>query len=229
MTELRRRRICVVMLLLAVTGCAQKAPSALRWPWSKAPVETASTGPTPKERIKELHALAKRAPEMPPEEQEKQALQLSEQLAAEQDSIIRCEILRTMAYLRTPTAAAMLRAGLEDKDLDVKTAVCDAWGERGDDEAIQILGDTLTQDPNLDVRLAAARGLAKIKKPAAMQPLGLALDDPDPALQRRAVESLREVSGRDFGNDVVAWRTFVQGGEPPHKPFSVADLFRRWF
>lgn len=216
-------------MAVVLAGCAQKPPRALHWPWSKPPDDPALAGPTPKERIKELRALAKTAGQLPVEDQEKTALQLAEQLAAEQDSIIRCEILRTLGKLQTPTAAAMLRAGLEDKDLDVKTAVCNAWGDRGDAEAVQILGDTLTQDPNLDVRLAAARALGKIKNQAAMQPLGLALDDPDPALQRRAVESLREVSGRDFGNDVVAWRTFVQGGEPPRKPSSVAELIRRWF
>lgn len=219
----------MALLALAFAGCAQNAPRAFHWPWAKAPEESALAGPTPKQRIKELQALAKRAPAMPPEEQEKTSMQLAEQLAAEQDSVIRCEILRTLGKLPTPTSAAMLRAGLEDKDLEVKTTVCDAWGERGDDEAIVVLGDTLAQDPNLDVRLAAARALAKIKKPAAIQPLGLALDDPDPALQRRAVESLKQVSGRDYGNDVVAWRTFAQGGEPPRKPFNVADLFRRWF
>jgi hypothetical protein len=56
----------------------------------------------------------------------------------------------------------------------------------------------------------------------------MALDDPDPALQRRAVESLRQVTGRDFGNDVVAWRTYVQGGEPARRRPSLVEIWRRW-
>jgi HEAT repeat protein len=166
--------------------------------------------------------------ELPPPEQESTSLRLAEQLADEQDAIIRIEILRTLGRFHTPTADAMLRAGLEDKDIDVKTSVCELLGERGDSNSVQILADTLAQDENLDVRLAAARALGKIKNQAAVQPLGLALDDPDPALQRRAVESLKQVTGRDFGNDVVAWRTFVQGGEPAKRPFSLADIWRRW-
>lgn len=223
------RRLWVALLAVALVGCAQKTPR-MSWPWAKASAdEPAYTGPTPKQRIKELRALAARAGQMPAEEQEKTSLQLAEQLAAEQDSILRCEILRTIGKFPTPTATAMLRAGLEDGDLEVKTTVCNAWAERGDAEAVQVLGDVLTQNKDLDVRLAAARALGKANNQAAVQPLGLALDDPDPALQRRAVESLRQVSGRDFGADVVAWRTYVQGGEPARQRRSVAEVVRQWF
>jgi HEAT repeat protein len=229
MKKPRHRRLLIAIVAAGVVGCADRTPRAFYWPWAKAPDETVQTGPTPKQQIAELRALAKSADVMPAEEHERTALMLAERLAGEQDSILRCEILRTMGTLRSPTAAAMLRAGLEDKDLDVKTTVCEIWGERGDEEAVQVLSDTLTQSTNLDVRLAAARGLGKVKNQAAVEPLGQALDDPDPALQRRAVESLREVTQRDFGNDIVAWRTFVQGGEPARRRPSLVEIWRQWF
>jgi hypothetical protein len=72
-------------------------------------------------------------------------------------------------------------------------------------------------DGDLDVRIAAARELGKFEDRAAVQSLGAALDDPDPALQRRAVESLRRISGEDFGNSVPAWRQYVRG-EPVDQP-----------
>jgi len=215
-------------LAAPLSGCAKQAPSRIAWPWSKKADDVVIAGPTPQERIEELKAISERAEEMPAAEQETVSLRLAEQLAAEQDSIIRCQILRTLGTLRTPTADAMLKAGLEDSDLDVKTTVCAILGQRGDAASVSVLGDTLAQDSNLDVRLAAARALGQIKNEAAVQPLGVALDDPDPAMQRRAVESLRQVTGRDFGNDVVAWRTYVQGGEPARRRATLADLWRRW-
>lgn len=225
----RQRRWLIALAAASLIGCAQRAPRAFYLPWEKPPDESVQAGPTPKEQIAELRALAKSAQSMSAEEQERTALRLAERLAGEQDSIIRCEILRAMGPLKTPTAAAMLRAGLEDKDLDVRTSVCEIWGERGDLEAIEVLSETLTQDTNLDVRLAAARGLGKIKNQAAVEPLGTALDDPDPALQRRAVESLKQVTGRNFGNDIVAWRTYVQGGEPARRRPSLVEIWRQWF
>lgn len=219
----------IVALAVAVSsGCATDTSRRFAWPWDDKSDDVELVGPTPKERITQLRALAKSAGELALPEQEAASLSLAEQLADEQNSIIRCEILRTLGRFRTPTADAMVRAGLEDKDLDVKTSVCNILGERGDPASVQLLADTLTQVTNLDVRLAAARALGRVKDQAAVQPLGMALDDPDPALQRRAVESLRQVTGRDFGHDVVAWRTFVQGGEPARRRLTLAELWRRW-
>jgi hypothetical protein len=39
--------------------------------------------------------------------------------------------------------------------------------------------------------------------------LARALEDADPAVQYRAVASLKKVSGRDLGNDVNAWREWA--------------------
>ena len=78
--------------------------------------------------------------------------------------------------------------------------------------------------------LAAARGLASYRGPAAERALAIALDDKDPALQYRAMQSLREISDRDYGNNAVAWREYLRGGNPapPEGPSIVErinDLF----
>jgi hypothetical protein len=63
-----------------------------------------------------------------------------------------------------------------------------------------------------------------------VQALGIALDDADPALQHRAVQSLERVSGEDFGDSVPAWRQYVRG-EPVNapEPPSIAERFRELF
>jgi hypothetical protein len=57
--------------------------------------------------------------------------------------------------------------------------------------------------------------------------LGVALEDPDPAMQYRAVNSLRAISGRDLGNDVQQWRLYVKGQLPEEPTF--AERLRRLF
>jgi hypothetical protein len=55
------------------------------------------------------------------------------------------------------------------------------------------------------------------------------LDDPDPAMQYRAVMSLRQVTGQNFGNDVARWKAYVKGEPPPaSKPVSIANRLFPW-
>jgi hypothetical protein len=59
--------------------------------------------------------------------------------------------------------------------------------------------------------------------------LAAALEEGDPAMQFRAVQSLRSVSGRDFGNDANAWREFANGGNPQPAPSSLVQRWLDWF
>jgi hypothetical protein len=141
------------------------------------------------------------------------------QLAYQQetDPLLRMEIIRTLGALPTPESTEVLAAALRDGDREVRITVCRAWAQRGGPEAVQVLSEVLAHDSEIDVRMAAARGLGAMRDPPdeAIAALGRALEDRDPALQHRAVVSLRQVTGRDFGDDVNAWREFVQGGNPP--------------
>ena len=67
----------------------------------------------------------------------------------------------------------------------------------------------------VDVRLAAGRALGQLGGDDAVAALRPALDDPDPALQYRAMQSLREITGKDFGDNVVSWREYVRGEGAP--------------
>src|SRR5439155_15505188 len=123
---------------------------------------------------------------------------------------LRAEMLRTLAAVPAAAAEPILKAGLKDSDPDVRIASCHAWGQRRTPEAVQLLSDMLTGDSNLDVRLAAARALGQTHDEQAVAALGQALDDSNPAMQYRAVQSLKAVTKRDFGNDVEAWRQYCK-------------------
>jgi HEAT repeat protein len=102
-------------------------------------------------------------------------------------------------------------------------------GAQGDPGTVKNLERTLRADNDQDVRLAATEGLGGIKTPDSIQALSIALEDQDPALQFVAVESLKSVSGQDFGGDVRAWRQYATGQDPAiqERPVSLAEQIRK--
>jgi HEAT repeat protein len=176
-----------------------------------------------------LKELAQKAPTTPdPAQRETICRDLAQQIRREPDSLLRSEILRTLAAYGGDTATAVLHAAVRDTDTDVRKIVCDLWGRRGDAEAAQVLADVLTGDSDKDVRMAAARALGQSHDPAAVKALGTALEDKDPAMQYRAMLSLHTTTGQDLGNDVDRWRQYVKNGEV-HDDRSWAQKTFGWF
>ena len=99
---------------------------------------------------------------------------------------------------------------VKDADNDVRMAACDSWGKRGPPRRPPTLAGVLNSDVDHDVRLAAARAMAQSHEQVAIVALGGALEDKDPAMQYRAVLSLREITGQDLGNDVNKWREYAK-------------------
>ncbi|MBN2024560.1 MAG: HEAT repeat domain-containing protein [Pirellulales bacterium] len=182
----------------------------------------------PHERMAHLKELAKNAAGAGVKRQGI-AQQLAEEFRAEDDPLLRAQLVRTLAAYPCRESADALRAALEDPVSDVRIAACKAWGERakqGDPEAATLLGQRIASDADTEVRLAATRALGQTRDPAALAGLGIALDDQDPALQRRAVLALRETSGNtELGYDVGKWRQYVQARAP--RAEGTAELARR--
>ena len=181
-------------------------------------------------RLEELEALRSRASNMSEAEQARIAANLARALADDPTPLYRAHAVRTLAELSAPAASEALRAAVHDQDPSVRIEACAAWGRRGTEEAVPVLGEVLSKDAELDVRIAAARELENYRIPGVIPALGVALDDSDPALQHRAIQSLKVVTGKDFGNSVPAWRQFVRDGavEPSEVP-SLAERLRNLF
>lgn len=214
-------------LLATVGGCTGwSTPEWMHFRTSKKKI-THPGVVAPAERRAQYRALAKNIPQTSPGDQQQQSLRLAEELQREDDPAMRAEIIRTLALYPTPAAAAMLQAGTKDSERDVRVACCDAWRKRGGADAARILSEVLLGDTEIDVRLAAARCLGELKDPSTVAALGTALEHPDPAMQYCAARSLHEITGKDFGDNVPAWREYVRGGAP--KEISFAERVRRWF
>jgi HEAT repeat protein len=164
--------------------------------------------------MKSLKELAEKAPATTdPAQREAICRDLAQQIRKEPDSILRGEILRTLAAYGGPTATAVMHVAVKDTDADVRKLVCDLWGKRPDAEAAQVLADVLASDSDKDVRMAAARALGQCHDETSKRALGSLLSDTDPAMQHRAMVSLQSSTGKDLGNDVARWQQYVKTGE----------------
>ncbi|MFH1267133.1 MAG: HEAT repeat domain-containing protein [Planctomycetota bacterium] len=215
------------------SGCAGAKPMRKPefWPFNRQTSDTVPGIRPPAERVAVLRKMGKKAAWAKPEEQERISGELASAFRGEPDPLVRAEIVRAISRYPTVAAASVLEVAVDDSDADVRLIACEAWGRRGGPEAVAKLSEALASDVDPDVRLMAARGLGKAGESGAVAPLGEALEDRDPAMQYVAVESLREVTGEDFDNDVNQWRQYVKGEEPTpsQPPVSIAERFRRLF
>jgi hypothetical protein len=204
-------------LLVSTWGCAGAMQS--NWGrklafWNKEDVDPRGAL-APYKIVAKLREERETLPSMPPDQQQAKAAELATQYQNESDPLVRAEIVRTISVCGAPQAGTTLTAALQDADRDVRLAACDAWGVHGGPQAVSSLSNLLRHDRSMDVRLAAARALGQLKGPEVVQALAPGLEDPDPAMQYRIVQSLRESTGKDFGDNVNAWNEFVRGGSPP--------------
>ena len=213
-------------------GCTDLKPSRKLgfWPFNQETTDTVPGIPPPAERIAVLRKMGKKASWAKPDEQERISGELAAAFRVEADPLIRMEIVHALSGYPTAASASVLHAALSDSDADVRVAACEAWGKRGGAEAAATLSGVLSSDVDVDVRLTAARALGETGDPGAVAALGEALEDRNPAMQYRAVSSLRKISGEDFGNDVNRWRQYAKGEMPaPAEPISVVERMRRMF
>ena len=217
-----------------LTGCGERPfmNYGLVDPWSRrAWAEDERFGPTYYTKRDELRSLRKTVGRAGPTEQERLAVELSARLEAEEHPVLRGEIIRALGEIPAPVASEGLRKAIMDTDPDVRVIACETLGKRGGNESRQMLAQVLGSDTDADVRIAATRELGRFKNdPQALQALKLALNENDPAMQYRAVESLKNMTGRDYGGDLVAWKEFVDGGNPEEPPAaSLADRWIPWY
>lgn len=224
----------LALLLLSATGCREAMLYDLSWGWpfgkdKEDPAELARYGVMPLQRIKELDTMANQIQKAAPEERERLTQELARRMQNEIDPLVRVKMMTMIAEQKSPTTVAVLEAGLRDPDESVRRACCRGWAKQEPKAAAAMLERVIRSDQNMDVRQTAARSLGKIKDPAAITALSAALDDNEISVQSCAMESLKEVSGKDFGLDVRLWREFARGGNPTPPSISVADRFKSLF
>ena len=171
------------------------------------------TYPTYYARVEKLERIRKRARKLQPADQDRIAQDMIQIVQNDSNPLIRREAVRVLGQFTSPLAVQGLQDALNDGDHKVRLAAIDAWKQRGDSQSVEVLAGLVGSDTDQDVRIASTRALADFKDWRAARALAIALDDHDPALQHRAIESLKSVTGEDYGGDLVAWRQYVQQGD----------------
>jgi len=186
--------------------------------------------PTYHAKIRDLVAIRSAAPQMTAAEQEDHSQKLLVIYREDRNTQIAAHAIAALAEFPTAASLEGLRLAVEHADQEVRMAGCRGWGRKQSPEALDTLARILGSDSDLDVRLAAADELKAYRDPKALQALGLVLGENNPALQYRAIASLKQNTGRDLGNNVDAWRQSLQDGNlAPAQNENVVQKLRSWF
>jgi hypothetical protein len=203
----------LLWLLIVLCGCQMyERHRPTFWPF---PERKLTTYHTPSMRVDAVGEFAMRSTGVDSPEQREITDQLVRQIQVEPDPLVRQAIVKAASEFKTPMAQQMLQAGLNDENPAVRTECCRALGRRAEPTSVTSLAIVVSSDKDTDVRIAAVDALGKIKSPESVKALAVALDDRDPAMQYVGVQSLKSVTGKNFGPDVQAWRQFASGGTPP--------------
>ena len=166
-------------------------------------------------RKRRMESVVQNALNGPINTQEEAAQALSDIVFRDKVLLMRLHAVRLLGQLKnSPTAAETLTKASSDNDRDIRLAAIDSWKTLGTDAAVPQLQEIIGSDTDIDVRLAATEALGHFPGRASVSALALSLNDRNPALQVRATESLRKVTGESLGRNVVAWQEYVKNVAP---------------
>jgi hypothetical protein len=187
-------------------------------------------GPTFYQRLEEFESIRGRASGFSPSDRAHMIGQVQQIYRDDVDPLIREEAVKTLAVLGNGSGdVGVLGNAFTDKESNVRIAACRSATQIGGAQAAVKLAQVIGGDNNHDVKLAAAREMANFNDKVAIDALGTLLHEDDPALQYRAMQSLKQCTGKDFGDSTVAWREFVAGGTPAVANSSPTSKLFGWF
>lgn len=229
-----RQYVAVALLAVGTLGCSANGPMESLSSWNPLArrkwAEDESAGSTFYARMQQLQDLEGRVGRASEAERGKLATQMTTLVGDEDNPLLRRQAVRVLGKLKHPSSEIGLNMAETDAEPIVRHEVCRIRGEQRTREGLQALARVLANDTDQDVRMSAVRQLANYRDAEAYQALGHALGDRDPAMQRLAMNSLENASGKHLGNNAAAWQEFIATGEaktpPSSLPFSLPSL--RW-
>jgi hypothetical protein len=178
-------------------------------------------------RVAEFETLKAQIPSMPQEEKERWSNILSEMMDTETSPELRRLSVECLAMISSPIADEGLTKASEDKVDKVRITACKAWLQRKSDTSKKMLTQIAVSDQSPSVRIAALEALGETAGGVAKEAFEMALEDNDPAIQFQAAQSLKQITGEDFGGDIEAWQNYLANSPGfPEEP-KVAE--QTWF
>ncbi|MGB7342943.1 MAG: HEAT repeat domain-containing protein [Pirellulaceae bacterium] len=218
---------CVVLGVFAVTsGCHDGPLYALKHvnPYftMKEWRDEEQLGVTDHERRQQLLQLADTIESLPAQRQAYWSTHLSKMIELDPSPEMRRLAVSAAGKLRTGGAVELIQKGLDDDSIKVRMEACRALGNRREAQAATLLASTYGSETEIDVKHAALDAMANHKGPTAINSLRNALNDRNPATQSLAMQSLRGVTGKDYGSNPDAWLKAI--GVPEFAPTSPSGI-----
>ena len=182
-------------------------------------------GPTYEQRMAELNLLKEQLPAMSATQQTAWAERLATIVANDASPELRARAVLTMGAIQSQETVEALNIASGDDNEKVRLAACKAWKSQQGAAARDMLLSLAQRDSETtSVRKAAVDSLAAFDEAEVRTALGRLLDDSSPAIQFQVAQSLKTMSGRDYGGDLESWKHYLAGENIPEPPTeSVAE------
>ena len=186
-------------------------------------------GVTDHERRSQLADLAATIDSLPPDRQEFWLGHLTQIVENDPSGEMRRLAVNAAGKITAADPRPIIDQGLDDDNVKVRMEACRALGRQPGDDAARSLAATVGAETNEDVRHAAMAALAQHESQIAIDSLRLALKDRNPATRELAMASLRESTGKDFGDDPSVWIAALDGKTVQEQPTRLAERLRNIF
>lgn len=191
-------------------------------------------GVTFENRLEHLDRLQAKLPTMDAAEQATWAASLEQIIRSDPSAEMRARAVKTIAKMPSEAAIRALNAASADDVEKVRLAACKAWKERGDAAARDMLLSLVAKgNETTSVRQAAVEGLGVFDEAEVRTQLTSLLDDASPAVQFQVTQSLKTMTGRDYGGDFESWKQYMAGvdvpvPEPQSMTAVIVDALPKW-
>jgi HEAT repeats len=189
--------------------------------------EDEEIGVTDHVRRQELAKLVDTISTLPQERQKFWGDQLEQILENDSSGEMRRLAIAAAAGLRdSDQSMELIRTGLKDSVSKVRMEACRSLGKLPSEDAARTLVAVVGTDTDLDVRQAAIAALGSHKGSISTETLRRTLEDRDPATRQLAISSLRQLTGRDYGEDPATWIAALDKNlqDAPEPKTSIARL-----
>lgn len=181
----------------------------------------------PSQRVAEMRLLKGQLASLPEDEQAKWVGTLSEILKTETSPELRREAVLALKSVHNRSDAVATMATLSrDKSDFVRLAVVDALQKSTTSESTSTLLAMASGDSSSNVRLQATQALGYHRSDAVQEYLASKLEDKNPAMQYHVSLALKEYTGKNYGGDMEAWRSYLQGEDVPEPRVSLAETLQ---
>jgi len=218
--------------VLLLSGCAVDNQTIAKLPLFSARSDRIPGLDPPHERTKLIREKGKKGATASAEEREILVAQLVHEYQTSPDPNMRREAVDALAMIPHPQRDRFLQEILQDPNPFVRLSALESLSNTfsGDPAELQALLITrMKTDPDKDVRLAAVRILGDItpkdkerggRNNPVVSELGNLLQDRVPAVRYEAMQSLRKITGKDYGDDIHRWLEYLRylNGEVPNVP-----------